>query len=128
MLKNTFIITPRQREITHPPSSIFWKMYFPPAERGSDDALIKDFIKPSLANVRILYSFKSPDNRRISGVFRGFEMGTLAGDGLTDFIENDFVRRKSQRINFKGKVLNSSKIKLLRFWSHIKKRRTELLS
>ena len=36
------------------------------------------------ANVPILYPLETPENQRFSGVFRGYKMGTLAGNGLTD--------------------------------------------
>ena len=34
------------------------------------------------ANVPILYPLKTPENQRFSGIFRGYKMGTLAGNGL----------------------------------------------
>ena len=37
---------------------------------------------PFLANFPILYPLKTPENLCFSGVFRGYKMGTLAGDGL----------------------------------------------
>ena len=42
----------------------------------------KWFINPFLANVPILHPLKTPENRRFSGVFREYKMGTLAGNGL----------------------------------------------
>ena len=35
-----------------------------------------------LANDLILYSLKTPENKRFSGVFRGYKMGTLAKIGF----------------------------------------------
>ena len=40
-------------------------------------------LNPFLANVSILYPLKTPENQRFSGVFRGYKMGTLARNGLT---------------------------------------------
>ena len=37
---------------------------------------------PFLANAPILYSLKTPENQKFSGVFRGYKMGTLTRDGL----------------------------------------------
>ena len=39
-------------------------------------------LNPFLANVHILYPLKTPENQRFSGVFRGYKMGTLAGNEL----------------------------------------------
>ena len=40
------------------------------------------FINPFLANVPILYPLKTSETLWFSGVFRGYKMGTLAGNGL----------------------------------------------
>ena len=39
-------------------------------------------VNPFLANVPILYPLKTPENQRFSVVFKGYKMGTLAGNGL----------------------------------------------
>ena len=39
-------------------------------------------INPFLANVPILYPLKTPENLWFSGVFRGYKIGTLAGNLL----------------------------------------------
>ena len=39
-------------------------------------------INPFLANIPILYSQKTPENQRFSGVFRGYKMGTLTENRL----------------------------------------------
>ena len=39
-------------------------------------------INPFLAKAPILYSLKTPENQRFSGVFRGHKMKTLAKNGL----------------------------------------------
>ena len=41
-----------------------------------------DLLNPFLANIPILYPLKAPENQRLSGVSRGYKMGTLAGNGL----------------------------------------------
>ena len=38
-----------------------------------------------MTSVPILYPLKIPENQRFSGVFRGYKMGPLAGNGLIDF-------------------------------------------
>ena len=40
-----------------------------------------------LVNVPILHPLKTPENLRFSGVFRGYEMGTLARNGLKTLIK-----------------------------------------
>ena len=44
---------------------------------------VKDRIlfNPFLAKVVILYSLKTPENQRFSGVFRKYKMGTLVRNG-----------------------------------------------
>ena len=42
----------------------------------------KETFNPFLASVPILYPLKTPENLWFSGVFRGYEMGTLARNGL----------------------------------------------
>ena len=39
-------------------------------------------LNPFLANIPILYPLKTPENLWFSGVFRRYEMGTLAKNGL----------------------------------------------
>ena len=39
-------------------------------------------VNPFLANVPILYSYKTTENQRFSGCFQGYKMGTLARKGL----------------------------------------------
>ena len=39
-------------------------------------------INPFQANVPILYPLKTPENQRLSGVFRGYKIETLARNGL----------------------------------------------
>ena len=39
-------------------------------------------VTPFLANVPILYPLKTPENLFFSGAFRGYQMGTLARNGL----------------------------------------------
>ena len=53
---------------------------------------------PFLANVPNLYPLKTLENLWFSGVFRGYEMGTLTRNGLPEhvhtrnvFSKNDFV-------------------------------------
>ena len=46
------------------------------------NGLLASVVKPFLANIPILYSLKTPENRWFSGVFRGHEMGTLVRNGL----------------------------------------------
>ena len=41
-------------------------------------------INTFLASVLIFYLLKTPENQRFSGVFRGYKLGTLARNGLTD--------------------------------------------
>ena len=41
-----------------------------------------EWVKSFLANVPILYPLKTPENLWLSDVFRGYKMGTLAGNGL----------------------------------------------
>ena len=46
--------------------------------------LISCLLKPMfLANVPVLYPLKIPENQRFYGVFRGYEIGTLAIHGLS---------------------------------------------
>ena len=44
-------------------------------------------INPFLANIPILYPLKTPENQRFCGVFRGYKMETLAGNGLNTNIK-----------------------------------------
>ena len=52
--------------------------------KGFSNYLIKDqcSLNPFLHNVPILYPLKTPENLWFSGVFRGYELGTLARNGL----------------------------------------------
>ena len=43
---------------------------------------VKVVIISFLANIHILYPLKTPENRRFSGVFRGYKMVTLSRNGL----------------------------------------------
>ena len=38
------------------------------------------------ANAPILYCLETPENLRFSGIFRGYKIGTLAGNGLSELI------------------------------------------
>ena len=42
-------------------------------------------IIPFLANVPILYLLKTPEKPQVSIVFKGYKIGTLAGNGLAEF-------------------------------------------
>ena len=44
--------------------------------------IIEELINPFLANVPILYTLKTPENQRFSGVFRGYKTRALARNGL----------------------------------------------
>ena len=49
----------------------------------SDKQMLTDnVINPFPANDPILYPLKTPESLWFSGVFRGYKMGTLAGNGL----------------------------------------------
>ena len=39
--------------------------------------------KPFLADVPILYPLKTPENQKVSNVFRGYKIGILSRNGLT---------------------------------------------
>ena len=39
--------------------------------------------KPFLADVPILYSLKTPENQKVSNVFRVYKIGILSRNGLT---------------------------------------------
>ena len=54
----------------------------------TNDHFQGDFLNPFLNNVPILYPLKTPENQRFSGVFRGYKMGTLARNGLTNCTSN----------------------------------------
>ena len=56
-------------------------------------------INPFLANVPILYSLKTPENQRISDVFKGYKIGTLARYGL--------IKRRKKRTNYITNVFPS---------------------
>ena len=43
---------------------------------------ITRLINPFPTNVPILYPLKTPENQRLSRVFRGYKIGTLAKNGL----------------------------------------------
>ena len=45
--------------------------------------IVEDPINPFFANFPILYSLKTTENQRFSGVFREYEMETLARYGLS---------------------------------------------
>ena len=52
-------------------------------EKKMFDRTKAPFINPFLANAPILcIPLKTPENQRFSGVFRGYEMGILAWNGL----------------------------------------------
>lgn len=42
----------------------------------------KNFFNPFLVHVSILYSLKTPGNQKLSGILRGYKMGTLARNRL----------------------------------------------
>ena len=48
---------------------------------------VANAINPFLANVPISYPLKTPENLWFSGVFRGYEMGTLTRNGLRIYLE-----------------------------------------
>ena len=56
---------------------VYLKLQFSDVFRSSDFLL-----NPFLANIPILYPLKTPENQRLSGVFRGYKMQTLARNGL----------------------------------------------
>ena len=45
---------------------------------------LPDFISPFLANVPVLYSLQTTENLWFSGVSRGYKMGTLARNELSN--------------------------------------------
>ena len=49
-----------------------------------------------MVNVPILYSLKTPENLKFSGVFRGYKMETLARNGLNHFQEFPTISKKFQ--------------------------------
>ena len=59
-------------------------------------------INPFLVNVPILYPLKRPENQRFSGVFRGYKMGTLAGNMLKKRI----IFKDLQTVTFNPFFLN----------------------
>ena len=44
------------------------------------------YIDPFLADVSILYTMKTPGKQKASSVFRGYEMGIMARNGLIKFV------------------------------------------
>ena len=48
-------------------------------------------LNPFPANVPIIYPVKTPENLWFSCVFRGYKMGTLAGNGLEKCLLSDFL-------------------------------------
>ena len=50
--------------------------------KQSDDT--NNVFNPFQANFPILYPLKTPENIWFSSVFRGYKMGTLAGNGLNE--------------------------------------------
>ena len=65
----------------------FWQNnyeYYITVELRQGLTFVKDSssFNPHLANVPILYPLKTPENQRFSGVFRGYNMGILARNGL----------------------------------------------
>ena len=58
-----------------------------------------------LAIVLILYPLNTPENKRFSGVFRGYKMGTFAWKGLIEFTLIEFTLLLKQRFAMKFKSL-----------------------
>ena len=52
---------------------------------SQQDAYFCNVFNPFLANVPILSPLKTPENQRFSGVLRGYKMGILARNGLSEF-------------------------------------------
>ena len=53
-----------------------------------------DLLNPLMANVPILYSLKTTENLRFSGIFREYKMGILARSGLSQNVA--YVAYKTQ--------------------------------
>ena len=53
-----------------------WKIFFSKAR--TQEKLETKWVNPFLANIPILYSLKTLEKQRFSGVFREYKMGTLA--------------------------------------------------
>ena len=68
-------------------------------------------VNPFLANVPILYSYKTTENQRFSGCFQGYKMGTLARKGLI----SEFLRDHPFEMN--AKFFKKSSISCPRFTS-----------
>ena len=61
------------------------------------------YLNPFLANVPILYPLKTPENLWFSGVFRGYKIGTLAGNGLI----YKGIKKEIENIKYKELLLFS---------------------
>ena len=48
-------------------------------------------VNPFPAKIPILHPLKTPENQRFSGVFRGYKMGTLAGNGLKKNMRENYA-------------------------------------
>ena len=51
-----------------------------------------------MANFSILYPLKIRENQRFWGVFRGFKMGTLVGNGLKKPKDNLEIKRTTKQL------------------------------
>ena len=64
-------------------------------------------VNPFPANVPILYPLTTTENQRFSVVFRGYEMGTLAANGLNIFWFKNILILKSYGLQVNLKVINN---------------------
>ena len=66
-------------------------IYFSVNSQVSVTEIGLEWVSPFLAKVAILHPLKTPGNQRFSGVFRGYKIGTLAGNELIYFCDRTFI-------------------------------------
>ena len=66
-------------------------IYFPINSQVSLTEIGREWVNPFLLKVAILYLTKTTENRRFSGVFRRYKIGTLAGYELIYFCSGTFI-------------------------------------